>query len=208
MTLADIRAGIYYRTFGADGVIRSVLQPTDRVLDVGCSVGTGSVLLARHPTFGVDIHLESLRRAHREGRRGPVVCGNIVSLPFADRSFEVAVALDVLEHLEPDVGLQFLAELRRISARDIVVLTPSGFDPQPAAPDQPWMEHRSGWSAPQLEAEGFSVRGWGGPRRLRIPGSGGRFRFGPLGGLAAAASRRWFRKRPEGSFHLLGTLRR
>ena len=208
MSLGDVRKSLYYRIFGADGAIRSVLQPTDRVLDVGCSVGTGSVLLARRPTFGVDIHLESLRRARSGGQRSPVTCADIVALPFADRSFEVVVALDVLEHLEADVGLLLLAELRRVSARDVVLLTPSGFDPQPAEPDQPWMEHRSGWSAPQLEAEGFRVRGWGGARQFRIPGSGGRFRLGPLGGVAAAATRWWFRARPARSFHLLGTQRR
>ncbi len=205
MSLRERRVSAYYRLFGADGVIRSVLRDTDRVLDVGCSVGTGSVVLDERRTCGVDIHLDSLRTARAACRRGPVICADVVSLPFADGSYDIVVALDVLEHLDPDTGSRFIAELLRVSARDLIVLTPSGFDPQPAQPDQPWMEHRSGWTADQLEGWGLRVQGWGGPKALRIAGSGGQFRFGPLGGLMAIATMAWSRRRPERSFHLLAT---
>jgi SAM-dependent methyltransferase len=205
MSVRDRRVTTYYRIFGADGVIRSVLRDTDRVLDVGCSVGTGSMVLEARPAFGTDIHLESLQQARAAGRRAPVICADVVSLPFADESYDVVVALDVLEHLDPDTGVRFIAELLRVSARDLIVLTPSGFDPQPAQPDQPWMEHRSGWTAGQLEDLGLDVAGWGGPKVLRIAGSGGRFRLGPVGGLLAMATVGWSRRRPQRSFHLLAT---
>jgi SAM-dependent methyltransferase len=43
-----------------------------------------------------------------------VIAGSVLEMPFADESFEAAVTLDVIEHLEDDLAA--LRELRRVVA--------------------------------------------------------------------------------------------
>lgn len=203
MNPSEWRRRLYHRTFSADRVLRRIVGADTRVADVGCSTGTGSAVLDLHgQVTGVDIHLRSLRIAVASGRRGHAVNADITRLPFAVEAFDVVVALDVVEHLERSDGMRLLAELTRIG-RCAVVLTPSGFDPQPSEPDQPWMEHRSGWSARDLREAGYEVHGAGGPRWLRHPGGAGRFRFGVAGALLGAVLARPFQRWPDRSFHLL-----
>jgi SAM-dependent methyltransferase len=86
------------------------------VLDAGC--GTGG-LLARIRTERPDLRPIGLEWDHAASRRAaaksatPVACGSVNALPFADGSFDAAVAADVLCHSAVDPA-PALAELRRV----------------------------------------------------------------------------------------------
>ncbi len=70
---------------------------------------------------------------------------DVRELPYRDRSFDAVVALDVVEHFEKPDALRMLLELERVSRSLVVVVTPSGFVPQPPTEDEPWQEHRCGF---------------------------------------------------------------
>ena len=139
------RERAYYRAFGIDDLIRPHLFPGARVLDVGSSDGSGSAVLKELQVDAVDIHRPSLDAARAAGVRGRCIQADIMALPFADGSYDVVTALDVIEHLPKEGGLALLDELERVCRGQVVVLTPYGFMEQPPYPDQPWMEHKSGW---------------------------------------------------------------
>jgi len=86
------------------------------VLDAGC--GTGG-LLARIRGERPDLRPIGLEWVHGASRRAaaksatPVVCASVNAMPFADASFDAAVAADVLCHRAIDPALA-LAELRRV----------------------------------------------------------------------------------------------
>jgi SAM-dependent methyltransferase len=85
-----------------------------RILDAGCGSGRNMVELARHGTVtGVEVSPASARIARERGV-GEVLEGSILQTPFAAGSFDLAVTLDVIEHLQDDVGA--LLELRRLVA--------------------------------------------------------------------------------------------
>jgi SAM-dependent methyltransferase len=86
-----------------------------RILDAGCGSGRNMVALARRGTVsGVELAPQSLEVA-RARDVGPVLPGSLDEpLPFADAAFDLAVALDVLEHV-PDDGAA-LRELARVVA--------------------------------------------------------------------------------------------
>lgn len=88
------------------------LPPDTRILDAGCGGGGNFAALAR---FGRVTGLEpdaDARAAARERGLGEVVEGGLAELPFEDGSFDLATALDVIEHVDDDLGA--LGELRRV----------------------------------------------------------------------------------------------
>ncbi|MEO5616692.1 MAG: hypothetical protein ABIS67_02895, partial [Candidatus Eisenbacteria bacterium] len=57
--------------------------------------------------------------------------------------YELAMFIDVIEHLEKPDAWGFLAKLTR-RAKKVLITTPWGFRPQEIA-GMPWETHRSGW---------------------------------------------------------------
>jgi SAM-dependent methyltransferase len=98
-----------------DGVIADLGMPAHaRILDAGCGSGRFMVDLAkRGEVTGVELSDTSVALARQRGI-GEVVAGSVLEMPFADASFDLAVSLDVVEHLEDDVAA--LRELRRVVA--------------------------------------------------------------------------------------------
>jgi SAM-dependent methyltransferase len=85
-----------------------------RILDAGCGSGRNMVELARRGAVtGVELSQASVCLA-RARHVGEVVEGSVLEMPFAADSFDLAACLDVIEHLEDDVGA--LRELRRVVA--------------------------------------------------------------------------------------------
>jgi 2-polyprenyl-3-methyl-5-hydroxy-6-metoxy-1,4-benzoquinol methylase len=197
--LALLKRRAYYRIFGGDRLLAGLVKHEARVLDVGCSDGRGSEALTG--AFGCDIHAPTLRIAADSGRRWPVAQTDVRTLPFRSRSFDLVVALDVVEHFEKPDALRLLDELERVSRGRVVVQTPSGFLPQPPTETEPWQEHRCGFDAEELRARGFAVQGLGGWSGLR--GDYGAFKGGPLGQVAAVLTEPYVRAHADRAFHLL-----
>ncbi len=98
-----------------EGVVDGLRLPARaRILDAGCGSGRNMLELARHGTVtGVELSETSVALA-RGRRAGEVVAGSVLERPFPADSFDLAVSLDVIEHLEDDLAA--LRELRRTVA--------------------------------------------------------------------------------------------
>lgn len=116
-----VDAGSYamYRPYG-DHIVRSVF-PKDksaRILDLGCGIGGYLKVFIQHgyvQSEGVDISEEDVALAHKHGvhqvRRGDVI--DTLS-KTADRSYDLLLFLDVLEHFHREEVLDMLTEVHRI----------------------------------------------------------------------------------------------
>ncbi len=83
-----------------------------RILDAGCGSGRNMLELRHHgDVTGVELSSTSAALA-RERDAGEVITGSVLEMPFADDSFDLAVSLDVIEHLDDDLAA--LQELRRV----------------------------------------------------------------------------------------------
>jgi SAM-dependent methyltransferase len=82
------------------------------ILDVGCGTGANLELLAQYgDAEGVDISGDALEFCRARGLQ-KVRLGAAETLPYEDGSFDLVTALDVVEHLDDDVG--GLREMRRV----------------------------------------------------------------------------------------------
>ncbi|MGC4108995.1 MAG: class I SAM-dependent methyltransferase [Nocardioides sp.] len=90
-------------------MLRTVMEPyvgsPERVLDVGSADGPSVGWLTAPAKVSLDLDPRGLRPPYG-------ICGSLLALPFADESFEVVGAFDVLEHCDPEALA--LAELHRV----------------------------------------------------------------------------------------------
>jgi SAM-dependent methyltransferase len=91
-------------------------QPGDRVLDLGCAAGAITHYLSTFDAepVGIDFEPLAIERARElfPGLRFEVA--DATQLPFADASFDKAVAADFVEHIEDETFVAMCAELRRV----------------------------------------------------------------------------------------------
>jgi len=102
-------------------VVAAMVDPqAETVLDLGC--GNGFVtrrLRASKLVVGLDPSEEALR--HYDGVR---VLASGGRLPFADRSFDTIVCVEVLEHLSDELFGKVTNELARVARNSIVIGVP------------------------------------------------------------------------------------
>lgn len=82
-------------------LLRQHVRRTDDCIDVGCGDGgTSGVWLAQHAAryVGVDVSSTAVAKARAKGLSAEHIA-DAASLPFPDESFDVAVCVEVFEHL-------------------------------------------------------------------------------------------------------------
>jgi SAM-dependent methyltransferase len=85
---------------------------TPQILDVGCGTGANLLMLSQYGhAEGVDVSPDALSFCRDRGLQ-EVRQGAAEKLPYADASFDLVTALDVVEHLDDD--LAGLKEFRRV----------------------------------------------------------------------------------------------
>ena len=115
--------------------IRCLVEPAagERVLDLGCAAGAVAHFLSTFGcrAVGVDAEPLAIDRARALFPRLEFVVADVTALPFADASFDKAVAADLVEHLDDGTLARMLGEVRR-------VVGPGGllalYTPNPAHP--------------------------------------------------------------------------
>jgi len=135
-------------------------------LDVGCGRGIVGALLriyrAPERVVGIDSFRPSIDFVKKLGIYDEVIEQDITkaAIPFENKSFDIVLCLEVIEHLEKGEGLKLLDELSRVG-KQVVVSTPGAFFEQPMHDGNPYQLHKSHYSVRELERKGFEVYGVG-----------------------------------------------
>lgn len=102
------------------GIIEKSKIQNPRILDVGCGTGANLEMLANFGAAeGVDVSDDALEFCRQKGLKAHK--GLAEKLPFADESFDIVTALDVVEHLDDDVsGLKEMNRVLKSGGRTLV----------------------------------------------------------------------------------------
>ena len=85
-----------------DKYLKAKPKYASRVLDVGCGTGTMLTYLARYgEAEGIDMDAEAIQYCRERGL-ARVTQAKADRLPFAEDTFELVTALDVIEHIDDD----------------------------------------------------------------------------------------------------------
>jgi 2-polyprenyl-3-methyl-5-hydroxy-6-metoxy-1,4-benzoquinol methylase len=95
-------------------------KPNERVLDIGCGVGTFTLELARMgvDVVGLDYSEESIsicrRLTQEQNLKAEFVRADATDTKLDSESFDVVLAADLVEHLYPDVFKKLISETKRL----------------------------------------------------------------------------------------------
>jgi len=111
-------------------------KPEEKILDVGCGVGTFAFHCAKlgAKTFGIDYSTESIRVANELCTRFGVshnttfAVGDATTLPYENEYFDKIVAADFIEHIGLSEKEALVKEMYRVLKPEgrAVVFTPNG----------------------------------------------------------------------------------
>ena len=152
------------RDLAARLLLSAELSATGTMLDVGCGSGqTMRWFRELHPswrTVGLDLSFEGLRAAREAGGES-VMAASALELPLRDRSVDMVITLDVMQHLPLGGGDAIaLRQIRRVLRPGGVVLIRTNAQAVPFTPDDPtysFHKYTSDELRAKLESAGFEV---------------------------------------------------
>lgn len=103
-----------------DTLLQTIPCDVDTIADIGSGPGLVNQYIPYcYKVLAVDLNEEILRQNHCD-----TCIGDILDLPLADRSVDLTISCDVLEHIEPDKLDLAVSELQRVSRKYIYIQVP------------------------------------------------------------------------------------
>ena len=116
--------------------IQTSIGLDDTVLDLGCGIMQASYDLRCKSILGVDIHKPYIQKI---SELWPTVQLGLDELDrFVDKSYDVVIALDILEHLDKSMIRIVLENMKRICRKKVIIFTPSIFKDNKEAVKDSW----------------------------------------------------------------------
>ncbi len=182
------------------------LDECKSVLDLGC--GSSSPLKLFRKKFysvGVDISKSSVEESKKRGIHNEYFVLDVLNIDkkFSPNSFDCVIALDLIEHLEKQQGIDLIKMMEKIAKKKVIIFTPNGFLPQGEYRGNKWQVHKSGWSVKEMRERGYKVIGINGWKSLRGEKALLRFRPQFFWKIVSDITQLFVRNRPEKAFQIL-----
>src|SRR5687768_3190127 len=115
--------------FSSPWIVRHHLGDAKTVLDVGC--GAGEFMLKvnadkKYEVVGVELFKPSVKKAKQTGVYKSVILSDLRKLKFKEKSFEVVLASQVIEHISKKDGIKMMAAIEKIAKKRVIIYTPNG----------------------------------------------------------------------------------
>lgn len=185
--------------------LRNALLDCDSILDVGCGVRHRLQELGVPNTVGLEAYPPACEEARRQKTHDQLVLGDARNLAtrFHPRQFDACIALDIIEHLTKDDGLQLMKDMEIIAGKRVVFFTPNGFVPQSHHANDDLQEHLSGWEPGEMRRCGYEITGQLGPKTMRGDYHSIRRPAIFWGAVSVLCQCTWIRRQPEAAAAIL-----
>ena len=141
-------------------LVQRRLQSDDTVLDLGCGIQQANDRIRAKSILGVDIWNVYLDKIKDNIQTVKLSMAELDR--FMDKSYDVVICLDVVEHLEKELALKVIDECKRIARKKAIIYTPSEFKDNMDAVDNAWdlgyNEHQKHLCV--LNIDDFNSRGY------------------------------------------------
>ncbi len=177
-----IFSGIDYSIFPLKLFLISLTDPVCKIadssakniLDVACGKGLPMMVLKQKINFreiyGVDLYEPYINFCKQKGIHDFYTLCDARKLPFKNKTFDIVMALQVLEHIDKKESFKVLEDLERIARKQVIISTPIGKTFHPAVDGNKLQLHKSGFVPKELEEKGYKVIKMG---RREIEGTNG-----------------------------------
>ena len=173
------------------------------VLDLGCGYNSPIQYCKIPFSVGVELFEPYIEESKRKRIHNQYIKADIRKINFEPKSFDVVVAIEVLEHLTKEEGWELIKNMEKWTRKKIIISTPNGYLYQSDADDNPLQRHKSGWSVRELKGFGFKVRGLNGFKPLRGYAATMKYKPKLLWHLISDLTQKITYYFPEGAFQLL-----
>jgi hypothetical protein len=132
------------------------------ILDVACGLSLKSKFLPAQIRVGVDIYEAYFERIEADVPY-VIIKHDVRRLRdiFMPKSFDLVLALDIIEHLEKEESLRMIQDCEAIARKAVILETPRGFVPQNidilGCGGHEFQTHRCGWEVEELEQMGYKT---------------------------------------------------
>lgn len=139
------------------------------VLDLGCGRGLNGCLLhgsrdLRGTTLiGLEINDEYIKACKEHKIYDKILKHELPTIPLKDKSVDLIICIEVIEHLTREEGVKLLDEIDRVGKGRVIISTPNMFFHTIEGEDED--EHKSLWTVKDFKSRGYRVYGMG----LKMP---------------------------------------
>lgn len=140
------------------------------VLDLGCGPSSPIRNLPRDfHSVGIDIFEKSIEESKEKCIHDEYFVMDTLDIEqkFQPNSFDCVIAIDLIEHLKKEDGIELIRLMEKMAKKKVVIFTPNGFLFQQEHDGNLWQIHKSGWSVPEMRRMGYKVIGMSGLKFLR-----------------------------------------
>jgi len=132
------------------------------ILDIACGFGEWGYSIRKAKDgvpciVGLDIWVPYLGKLRRMKIYDGLVRAKIPHIPIRDKSVDISLACEILEHLPKHDGYKLLSELERITRKTIIVSFPLNL-PQKEVGGNPFERHVSQWLSEELIRYGYETK--------------------------------------------------
>jgi len=143
---------------------RGLDKRSESILDIGCGKGGPMENInkrGKFHTMGVDIFAPYLKECKAKGVHQEYVLCDIKNLPLRNKSFDIVLCIEGIEHLEKEDGRKLIQAMEKIARRQVIISTPVGVWRQKDIDKQlnPYQKYRAVWFPDELRSLGYKVRG-------------------------------------------------
>ena len=110
------------RTKNPSYIVTTYIEKGETVLDLGCGYGEPFV----DSKFKLLVGVDAWKKVFKLSEYDLVIYENIKKIGklFAESSFDVVTAIDVIEHLPKEDGFKLIKDMERIAKKKVLIFTP------------------------------------------------------------------------------------